>query len=46
MSVSCFNDLRKVGANRYANSESVGMSFLECIWLKKFSATSVKVATS
>ena len=35
-----------VGANRYANSKAVGMSFLERIWLKKFSTTSVKVATS
>ena len=24
-----------VGANRYANSKAVGMSFLEGIWLKK-----------
>ena len=46
MSVSCFNDSRMVGANRYANSKAVGMSFLERIWLKKFSTTSVKVATS
>ena len=35
-----------VGANKYANSKAVGMSFLERIWLKKFSTTSVKVATS
>ena len=35
MSVSCFNDSRMVGANRYANSKAVGMSFLEGIWLKK-----------
>ena len=35
-----------VGANRCANSKAVGMSFLERIWLKTFSTTSVKVATS
>ena len=46
MPVSCFNDSRAVGANRYASSKAVGMSFLERIWLKKFSTTSVKVATS
>ena len=33
-------------ANRCANAKAVGMSFLERIWLKKFSTTSVKVATS
>ena len=46
MPVSCFNDSRMVGANRCANSKAVGMSFLERIWLKTFSTTSVKVATS
>ena len=46
MPVSCFNDSRMVGANRYANSKAVGMSFLERIWQKKFSKSSLKVATS
>ena len=46
MPVSCFNDSRMVGTNRCANSKAVGMSFLDRIWLKKFSTTSVKVATS
>ena len=46
MSVSCFIDSRMVGANIYANSKAVGMSFLERILLKKFSTTSVNVATS
>ena len=46
MPVSCFNDSRMVGANRCANSKAVGMSFLDRIWLKKFSTASVKVTTS
>ena len=46
MPVSCFNDSRMVGATRCANSKVVGMSFLDRIWLKTFSTTSVKVATS
>ena len=46
MPVSRFNDSRMVGATRCANSKVVGMSFLDRIWLKTFSTTSVKVATS
>ena len=33
-------------ANRCANAKAVGMSFLERIWQKKFSKSSLKVATS
>ena len=46
MPVSRFNDSRMVGATRCANSKVVGMSFLERIWQKKFSKSSLKVATS